>query len=221
MSYVVSGSSHQIEKISWPRYGHYQNDTYYKPPTAQVASMAKSTFFLRGQVTTDHTTQLRVSDEIDLGAYVNLATSKPQLLRIHSIQTQVCDADGLVPAVDAPTGTETTINAFLNIAVATKETTLGTGDMPQLFDDSVIFTSSYTISNQKVSGGSDQGIVSDALDLAPQFLVNGILVGVDTLYLYALGDDAFAENVNVNFCMECSVEPATRENAINLALSQS
>lgn len=183
--------------------------------------MAKSTFFLRGQVTTDHTTQLRVSDEIDLGAYVNLGSSKPQLLRIHSIQTQVCDADGLVPAVDAPTGTETTINAFLNIAVATKETTLGTGDMPQLNDDSVIFTSSYTISNQKVSAGSDQGIVSDALDLAPQFLVNGILVGVDTLYLYALGDDAFAENVNVNFCMECSIEPASRENAINLALSQS
>ena len=182
--------------------------------------MARSTFFLRGQVTTDHTSQLRVSDEIDLGAYVNLGSSKPQILRIHSIQVQVCDADGLVPSVDDPTAGETTINAFLSTAITTKETDLTTGKMPQLDDDSVVFTSSYVISNTKVAGGSDQGIISGALDLAPQYLVNGQLIGVDTLYLYALGDNAFAENVNVNFALECSVEPATRENAINLALSQ-
>jgi hypothetical protein len=182
--------------------------------------MAKSTFFIRGQVTTDHTSQTRVESEIDLGAYVNLATSKPQLLRIHSIQQQVCDVDGLVPAVDAPTAGETTINAFLSTVIATKETTLATSKMPQLSDDEVIYSSSYTIQNQKV-GSDDQGPVSSDLDIAPQHLVNGILVGVDTLYLYALGDNAFAENVNVNFCLECSVEPATRENAINLALSQS
>lgn len=182
--------------------------------------MSKSTFFLRGQVTTDHTTQTRVADEIDLGAYVNLATSKPQLLRIHSIQIQVCDSDGLVPSVDDPTSGETTINAFLSTAITTKETSLGTGDMPQLNDDSVVFTSSYVCTNQKVAGGSDQGIISGAFDLAPQHLINGQLIGVDTLYLYALGDNAFAENVNVNFALECSVEPATRENAINLALSQ-
>jgi len=112
------------------------------------------------------------------------------------------------------------INAFLSTVIATKETTLAASKMPQLFDDEVIFSSSYTIQNQKV-GSDDQGPVSSDLDIAPQHLVNGILVGVDTLYLYALGDNAFAENVNVNFCLECSVEPATRENAINLALSQS
>ena len=182
--------------------------------------MAKNTFFLRGQVTTDHTSQLRVGSEMDLGAYVNLATSKPQLLRIHSVQIQVCDADGLVPSIDDPTAGETTINAFLSTAITTKETILGTGDMPQLNDDSVIFTSSYVVTNTKVAGGSDQGIISGEFDLAPQHLVNGMLIGVDTLYLYALGDNAFAENVNVNFCLECSVEPATRDSAINLALSQ-
>lgn len=179
-----------------------------------------STFFLRGRVTTDHTNQLRVGSEIDLGSYVNLGTRSPQLLRVHTIQVQVCDADGLVPSIDDPTGAETTINAFLNTAITTKETQLGTGDMPQLDDDSVMFTSSYTIVNQKVAGGSDQGVISGDLDIAPQHLVNGYLVGVDTLYLYALGDNAFAENVNVNFCLECSIEPADRENAINLALSQ-
>lgn len=185
--------------------------------------MAKSTFFLRGQVVTDHTTQVRQEATIDLGAYVNLATKQPQLLRIHSIQTQVCDSDGLVPAVDTPTSGETTINAFLSAVISTKETALGTSDLPQLSDDEVIFSSSYVISNTKVgtAGTSDQGIISGDLDIAPQFLVNGQLVGVDTLYLYAISDNAFAEDVNVNFCLECSVEPATRENAINLALSQS
>lgn len=181
--------------------------------------MSKDTFFLRGQVIAQHADQNRDESIMDLGAYVNLATSKPQLLRIHSIQVQVCDSDGLVPSVDAPSGTETTINAFLNTAITTKETILSAADMPQLNDDSVIFTSSYVATNQKVSG-IDQGIISGDLDLAPQHLKNGILIGVDSLYLYALSDNAWAEDCHVNFCLECSVESVTRESAINLALSQ-
>lgn len=182
--------------------------------------MSKETFFIRGQVTTDHSTQQRVAGEIDLGAYVNLATSKPQLLRIHSVQQQICDSDGLPPAINAATSTTYEVNAFLATAITTKETVLGTGDMPQLNDDSVIFSSSINCTTQ-TRGSNNQGIVSGDLDLAPQDIRGGILVGVDTLYLYALGDDAFAEDVNVNFCLECSVEPVSREAAINLALSQS
>ena len=171
-------------------------------------------------MTTDHSTQLRVVSEIDLGAYVNLATSKPQLLRIHSIQQQICDSTGLPPAINAATSSTIEVNAFLASAITTKETTLATSAMPQLDDDSVIFSSSINCTTQ-TRGSDNQGIVSGDLDLAPQGIKGGILVGVDTLYLYALGDDAFAENVNVNFCLECSVEPVSREAAINLALSQS
>ena len=163
---------------------------------------------------------MRVVSEVDLGAYVNLATSKPQLLRIHSIQQQICDTTGLPPAINAATSSTIEVNAFLATAIATKETTLGTGAMPQLNDDSIIYSSAINCTTQ-TRQSNNQGIVSGDLDLAPQDIKGGILVGVDTLYLYALADDAFAENVNVNFCLECSVEPVSREAAINLALSQS
>ena len=182
--------------------------------------MAKSsdTFFLRGQVVTDHTSQTRVQSTIDLGAFVNLGSSKPQILRIHSIQQQICDSDGLVPTVDASGASGESRTAFLNTCISTKATELGTGDLPQLNLDEVIFTAAVNFTNGKNS--PDNGFMSTGADIAPQHLVNGILVGVDTLYLYALGDNAFDENVHVNFMLECSVEPATRENAIAIALSQ-
>ena len=132
----------------------------------------------------------------DHGAYVNLGTTKPQVLRIHGIQIQICDEDGLPPAVDAsptsPVGQPT--NAFLSAAITTKATALASGKMPDAFDDATIFTASYVASNFKHS--DDQGVISQYLDQTPQYLSNGQLVGVDTLYLYALPDNAWAENVS-------------------------
>ena len=179
---------------------------------------ASETFFLRGQVVTDHTSQTRVESTIDLGAFVNLGSSKPQILRIHSVQQQVCDSDGLVPTVDASGAVGEQRTAFLNSVISTKATELGTGDLPQLNLDEVIYTAAVNFTNGR--NGDDNGFQSTGSDIAPQFLKNGILVGVDTLYLYVLGDNAFAEDVYVNFMLECTVEPATRENAIALALSQ-
>ena len=182
--------------------------------------MAKSsgTFFLRGQTVSDHTTQLRVESQIDLGAFVNLGSTKPQILRIHSIQQQICDSDGLVPTVDASGAVGEQRTAFVNTVISTKATELGTGDLPQLNLDEVIYTAAVNFTNGR--NAVDNGFQSVGSDIAPQHLVNGILVGVDTLYLYTLADDAFAEDVHVNFMLECSVEPATRENAIAIALSQ-
>jgi len=182
--------------------------------------MAKSsdTFFLRGQVKCDTSSQLRSEQTIDLGAFVNLGSSKPQILRIHSIQQQICDTDGLVPTVDASGASGESRVAFLNSVISTKATELSTGDLPQLNLDEVIYTAAVNFSNGKNS--VDNGSVSTGADIAPQHLVNGILIGVDTLYLYAMADNAFAEDVNVNFMLECSVEPATRDNAIAIALSQ-
>ena len=62
--------------------------------------MSKSTFFLRQQLiaTADETF---VESELDLGAYVNLGSTKPQVLRVHSVQVQFSDSQGLVPTIDA------------------------------------------------------------------------------------------------------------------------
>lgn len=180
--------------------------------------MAKDTFFLRGQVECDTSTQLRSEATIDLGAFVNLGSTKPQILRVHSVQMQVCDTDGLVPTVDASGAVGEQRTAFLNSVISTKATELGTGDLPQLDLDEVMYTASVNFTNGR--NGIDNGFQSTGADIAPQHLKNGYLVGVDTLYLYAMADNAFAENVNVNFMLECSVEAATRENAIAIALSQ-
>lgn len=180
-------------------------------------NMARSTFFLRADVEVP-ATQARVVEEIDLGAYVNLGSTKPQVLRIHSINIQVSDKEGLVPTVDASPGAGTARSAFFNAALTTKPMQIASPQMPFLSADETAFSFQATSTNFNTS--DDQGMVTTGLDMAPQFLVNGYLVGVDTLYLYAIADDAWAEEINCSISMECSVEPATRENAINLALSQ-
>jgi len=179
--------------------------------------MAKSTFFLRSQVIAPNNESFP-SAEIDLGAYVNLGSTKPQVLRVHSVQVAFTDSTGLVPAIKAADSPADAKSAFCNTAIATKERSAG-NMIPLLSDDETMFTAALVGSN--LNNNVDQGIYSDAMDIAPQHLVNGYLVGVDTLHLYATADDAWAESIYVSFCLECSVEPATRENAINLALSQS
>lgn len=181
--------------------------------------MAKDTFFLRAQVNADNT-QGRFVEEIDLGAFVNLGSTKPQLLRIHSIQVQFCDSEGLVPLVKATGSAGEYHTAFACTSLTTKATPLASPNMPMLNDDETVFTASITSSNGR-AGQDDQGITSHATDIAPQYLVNGYLVGVDTLYLYGIADDFWAEDVYINIAMECSTEAATANSAVNLALSQS
>lgn len=180
--------------------------------------MSKGTFFLRSQVVAP-ATQARAVEEIDLGAYVNLGSTSPQVLRIHSVQISFTDSQGLVPVVDAATSSADAKSAFAVAAIATKEMVLASPNMPLLSDDETFFTAAIVSSN--LNDDKDQGITSSATDLAPQHLMNGYLIGVDTLYLYGIADDAWDEDLTISICMECSTEPATRENAVNLALSQS
>lgn len=179
--------------------------------------MSKSTFFLRSHVKCT-ANQARFVEEIDLGAFVNLGTTKPQVLRIHSIQVSFTDSQGLVPVVDAATSTADGKSAFAVCGITTKELALASPNMPFLSDDETVFTAAIVSTN--LNDDKDQGITSSATDLAPQHLVNGYLIGVDRLYLYGIADDAWDESITMAVCMECTVEPVTRENAVNLALSQ-
>tara|TARA_R100000654_G_C2682023_1_gene127433 strand:+ start:97 stop:642 length:546 start_codon:yes stop_codon:yes gene_type:complete len=180
--------------------------------------MVKNTFFLRDSVRTDSTNQTRQVTEIDLGAFVNLGSTKPQLLRIHSIQIQYCDSNGAPALIDAASTVADGKSAFATCSLTTKSTLLTSPYMPVLSEDETVFTSSIVGTN--LNDDKDQGIMSDAMDLAPQHLMNGYLIGVDTLYLYGICDDAWDEDIFIHVCMECSTEPANKENAVNLALSQ-
>jgi hypothetical protein len=183
--------------------------------------MAKSdNFYIRAQVITDVATEERQETEIDLGAYVNLGLKQSTLLRVHSVQQQICDQTGLVPLIDGAASAGISRYAFCNTAITTKRyiDTADAKSMPQLNDDATMYSAAVT--GENANPDDDNGLYSHDVDYAPQHMVGGYLVGVDTLYLYAAADDAFAETVVVNVILECSLESATQSNAVSLALSQ-
>ena len=175
---------------------------------------------LRGQViaAADET---RVEAEIDLGSYVNLGISKGTALRVHSVQIQYCDATGLVPLIDASAGTGgQTRGTFACAAITTARVpaSFSAAEMPQLNQDYVMF--SGNVSGVNPNNDNDQGILTDAMDVAPQHLENGYLLAVDQLYLYGVADDAWNESIYINVLLECSLEKITQATAVSLSLSQ-
>lgn len=183
--------------------------------------MAKSDmFFIRAQVQANVSTEERQETVIDLGAYVNLGLKQSTLLRVHSVQQQLCDAQGLVPTIDPATSAGVHKYAFCNSAITTKRyiDTADPKSMPQLNDDATMY--SAAVIGENANTDIDNGIYTHDTDIAPQHMMGGYLVGVDNLYLYCASDDAFAETVFVNVLLECTLESATQSNAVALALSQ-
>ena len=176
-------------------------------------------FFIRGQViaTAD---QNRVESTVDLGSYVNLGINKGTALRVHSVQQQICDSTGLVPIMDAASSSGVSKGAFVNTAITTAQvpTSFAAEEMPQLNEDYVMYSSGIVMYSQNTD--TDQGIISHDIDLAPQDLRKGYLLAVDQLYLYATADNAWAENLYVNFLLECTLESISQANAVSLSLSQ-
>ena len=183
--------------------------------------MAKKgdTFLIRGQVIPEDS-QVRIESTIDLGSYVNLGVNKGTALRVWSVQQQVCDSLGTVPTIDASGGSGTTKGVFLNTAITTAQVpaSFDNAEMPQINQDYVMYSSA--LSGMNGNNDADQGILTHDLDIAPQNLKEGYLLAVDTLYLYALADDAWAEDVYVNFMLECSIESISQATAVSLSLSQ-
>ena len=184
-----------------------------------MAARKSDSFIIRGQIFVP-ANEARYVGEIDLGSYVNLGVSSSTVLRVHSVQFQLCDASGLPPLVDgaATTGQSRTAYAAAAITTATVPQSMAATAMPQLNEDYVMYTSSVTSTNW--NGDADQGLSSHDLDIAPQHLSAGYLVAVDTLYMYGSADDAWGEDVRMNFALECTLEKATQANSVSLALSQ-
>jgi hypothetical protein len=188
---------------------------------AMTDHMARSdTFFLRATVQANVTTEERQETEIDLGAYVNLGLKQSTLLRVHSVQQQIRDNQGLVPTIDGASGAGVHRYAFCNSAITTKKyiDAADPKSMPLLSDDSTMYT--CAVIGENANTDVDNGVYSHDTDIAPQHMMAGYLVGVDSLYLYVAADDAFAEAVFVDVILECSLESATQSNAVALALSQ-
>ena len=185
-------------------------------------AMAKKgeTFFIRGQVITTQGSENRVEAEIDLGSYVNLGINKGTALRVHGVQMQICDPTGLPPISNEDSASAKFKSAYACTAITTAQvpSSFAATEMPQLNEDYVMYSASVVQTNQ--SADDDQGVLSHSLDIAPQDMVAGYLLAVDTLYMYAAADDQWVENLHFNFLLECSLENISQATAVSLSLSQ-
>jgi hypothetical protein len=174
--------------------------------------MAKSdSFFIRASVTTDSTNFAKA--EIDLGSFVNLGVSKSTLLRIHQIDVQYADATDVGGNIyyDAAVGGST----ILWQLTTQDQTALVYAD-----DKSVAATGAFRMWVDPTST-AHVSCVSEKTDMNPSDFTNGMLIGVDSLFL---GTKASATpdsgDVKISLVIECTLENATQANSVALALSQ-
>ena len=169
--------------------------------------MAKESFFLRQ--TLEQTGSGFVQEEIDLGAFVNLATKSGTILRILNVELQITDRD-------APMSGPYKTGANLNIGwdlTTTKQNAL-----VKLSDRSVICSGRYEIATD---AGGLVDFAQDTRDSMPQHWTNGFLVGVDTIYFSSQADDASdGGTYDISIVMECISETASAAASRALALSQ-
>ena len=168
--------------------------------------MAKTdSFYIRATIDTNGVNYAQSS--IDLGAYVD-ALGK-SVLRIHNIAVQY----------GSPT-TSYAGSVNTNNATAFQLTTQSQASMVTSFDKSVIATGKLAIATGEPSPATAVVyMMSESLDVAPQYWRNGYLVGVEQIYL---GTDSvgFANVDSVSIVLECTVETLSQSAAMALALSQ-
>ena len=175
---------------------------------APAKFMAKNTFFIRASVNTG-AAGLYKQNEIDLGSYTNLGSSKPEVLRIHNIQLGITDSTGEAPSMPAQKG------ASFGWQLCTQSQT----DLVLMTDDSF------------VSGGRGGFLNPDASDVIPpsnawesavlpQDYTAGYVIAVPTLFLGGRGGSEWNEDVYLSVMLECTTEPMSKANAVSLAISQ-
>jgi len=171
--------------------------------------MAKTdSFFIRAQVEYDDAAGFSQT-EIDLGSFVNLGISKSTLLRIHRIQPQYFDSEGVF--IPRATGVSKMANVAWQLATQSH-----TAIVPAL-DKSIIAAGGLQSSTDSASVTQD---TSEAGSPNVDVWTNGYLVGVDSLFLGIDGNTEWSSSFTINLVMECTLENATQASSVALALSQ-
>jgi len=162
-------------------------------------------FFIRANVS--QTASGFVTQEIDLGSYVNLGVSSSTLLRIHAVEVQIQDAS---QPFAGPYANGATLNIGWDLTTSAQTT------LVPLSNNSVVASGRYMIADQTV-------IEMDSVskDMMPQTFRNGYLIGVDSIYLSTEADQvSTAGTYEISILLEVTMEKATQANAASLALSQ-
>lgn len=172
--------------------------------------MAKESFFLRQ--TLEQTGSGFVQAEIDLGAFVNLATKSGTILRIHNCEVQITDRDN---PMSGPFQTAENLNIGWDLTTV-KQTTL-----VKASDRSVIASGRYEVSADTAGNNSRILFAQDTRDVMPQSWTNGYLVGVDTIYFSSQADAASSGGTyDLQIVLECTSEAVSAASSRALALSQ-
>ena len=165
--------------------------------------MAKSdSFFIRATVPTDTTNFNQVS--IDLGSFVD-ALGKT-ILRVRNLSVSygspMSKFQAVPTAAYGQAGFQLTTQSQTAMVGADNRSTISTGVLTVTGD-----------------GASLPVLVSDTLDIAPQYWEGGYLVAVESIFLGV--DQVTADLVDeVTVVLECNVESMTQAASMALALSQ-
>jgi hypothetical protein len=169
--------------------------------------MAKNSFFIRASVNAgDDNTYGQT--EIDIGAYTDLGSSKPEILRIHNVNVAMTDSAGFAPTMTGDTAGsaawQLTTQTQSAIVLQDNRSVVSAGRGGFRNPDSAVHPPTQAFESQ----------------LLAQDFTQGYLVAVPSLFLGGLGDGNFTEDVYFTVILECTTEPATKANAVALAVSQ-
>ncbi len=170
-------------------------------------SMAKNTFFIRASVNAENGGIFK-QEEIDLGSYTNLGSSKPEVLRIHRIIHAMTDAAGEVPVLKTNTAT----------SAAWQLTTQSQTSLVLMTDDS--FVSGGRAGLRNPDGADNPPSQAFETAMLPQDLTAGYVIAVPSLFIGGFAGADFDENVYHTLVLECTTEPMSKANAVSLAISQ-
>ena len=196
----------QNMRSSWNVFFPVSGANYHKP-TISPSYMAKNSFYIRASVNLGNSGSFN-QEEIDIGSYTDLGSSKPEILRIHDVQIALTDSAGQMPTMTGDTGD----------SLAWQITTQSQSALVLVDDNSFVSGGRAALRNP------DSAVTPPTQAWENQIMaqdwMNGYLVAVPTLYLGGLGGNNFTEDVYASVILECSTEPATKATSISLAISQ-
>jgi len=169
--------------------------------------MPKSTFYIRALVTPGNSGTY-VEQEIDLGSYTNLGSSKPEVLRIHNIRAAMTNSGGEIPEMTSNTAD---VSSWQLCTQTQAGLVLGT-------NDAFVAGGRGAFRNPDGSANAPTQVMEE--QILPQDFTTGYLIAVPSLFLGATAGTDFTEGVNYSVILECSTEPMSKAAAVSLAISQ-
>jgi len=172
--------------------------------------MAKTdSFFIRGSVNTTTTSYNEAT--LDIGAFVD--PLQKAILKIHNVEWKIDDEGG------GPS-TNLALSANTDVRVCYQLTTQSQTATVDLSNKAVVASGVLFLCNN--SGTDNQcTFVSDRQDVGPQSWRNGVLIGVENLYIGTdLSNTITTGDMTISMVAECTMETLTKEAAVSLALSQ-